>query len=83
MQVKQVYPSVVEVSLTSDECAVLAQVCELALEEHFVGREEERTLRYVETVGAAFKVAAVAGLARACAEPDGGRLAAALAEVGL
>ena len=84
MQVLQIHPAYADVQLMADECVVLAQVCEVALEDHFQGREEAERKRYVETAGGLFRAVAVAGLARHCMRPaEQVELDGALAEAGL
>ena len=61
MIVKSIVPFGAVVSLTADECALLAKTCELS--------EMNDNTEHVETLGAAFKALAAAGYALFIAPP--------------
>jgi len=61
MIVKNIVPFGAEVSLTADECALLAKICKHT--------EMENNTEHIETLGAAFHALAAAGYALWIAPP--------------
>jgi len=61
MIVKSIVPFGAEVSLTADECALLAKICKHT--------ELETNTEHIETLGAAFQALAAAGYALFIAPP--------------